>query len=183
MSFQQIQVNQATALVLVLEDGASDQYPQAEIYAPGSAVPSNVLDMSHLAKGRYEASWTPLATGEYIVLYLTYSDLGHTSVNTKYSRELDKLSAIDSDTVLANIIQMLLRILGLSQENTFRDNTTFDQCGQLLTARIRIFDSKANCDAATDGGSETTGLIATYTMTAVFEGTNKLKTYKVVREP
>jgi hypothetical protein len=183
MSFQQVQVNQATALVLVLEDGASDQYPQAEIYAPGSAVPSNVLDLPHLAKGRYEASWTPAVVGEYVVLYLTYSDGVHTSLNSRYSRELDKIEVIDSDTVLANIEQMLLRILGLSQENTFRDNTIFDQCGQLLGARIRIFDSKINCESATDGGGETTGLIATYTMTAEFEGVNKLKTYRVVREP
>jgi hypothetical protein len=137
----------------------------------------------HLAKGRYETSWTPTVTGEYVVLYLTYSDGLHTTINVRYSRELDKIEVIDSETVLDNIQQMLLRILGLSQENTFRDNTVFDACGQLLGARIRIFDSKANCEAATDGGSETTGLIATYTMVAEFEGTNKLKTYRVVREP
>jgi hypothetical protein len=74
------------------------------------------------------------------------------------------------------------RLLGLSHENAFIDNTVHDPDSQLLSARVRIFDSKANCDLATDGGSETTGLIATYTITTVYDGVNEFGTFKQVRD-
>jgi len=62
----------------------------------------------------------------------------------------------------------ILRTLGLLHENSYLDNTVYDENKNLLTARRRCFDSKANKDAATYGGSETTGLIATYTIEASY---------------
>ena len=78
---------------------------------------------------------------------------------------------------------LMRRVLGLNQENVFIDNTVYDNENQLVSSRVRIFDSKANCDAATDGGSETTGLIASYTQETGWEGLNKFSYYRQVMEP
>lgn len=79
---------------------------------------------------------------------------------------------------LTDVYDMLRRVLGLSQENIFIDNTVFGPNGQLIQSRVRIFDTEANCNAATDGGSETTGLLATYNQTTVWEAVNQFKTYR-----
>lgn len=76
-----------------------------------------------------------------------------------------------------------LRVLGLLNENAFTDNTAFDGNGQVTSMRVRLFNSKTNCDAASDGGNETTGLLHTYLVTAVYEGLNKLRTYKMTSVP
>jgi len=64
-----------------------------------------------------------------------------------------------------------LRIKGLSQENQFMDQTVYDSNSQLISARIRLYDSAAN--VGTDNG-----VIATYTVTSTYSGTN-LTNYKV----
>jgi hypothetical protein len=74
----------------------------------------------------------------------------------------------------------LNRTLGLLHENSYVDNTTYDASKNLLTARVRCFDTKANANAAKDGGSETTGLIATYSITA--EHSEAMDNYRMVRD-
>jgi len=61
--------------------------------------------------------------------------------------------------------------LGLVQENQSMDQMIYDANSQLISARIRLYDSAAN--VGTD-----TGVIATYTMTSTYSGT-ELATYKV----
>jgi hypothetical protein len=89
-----------------------------------------------------------------------------------------------SDGFVPEAIQVdLSRLLGLSHENSFLDNTSYDVTNpsQLLSGRLRIFDSRTNAEAATDGGSETTGLIATYLIDAAYEVTGQLASYRMVR--
>lgn len=81
-----------------------------------------------------------------------------------------------------DLTEIVGRVLGLSQENIFIDSTTYDPNSQLLTSRVRIFDTKAHCEAATDGGSETEGLLATYTQTTNWETINQFQTYRQVKE-
>ena len=76
---------------------------------------------------------------------------------------------------------MLLRVLGMVHENAFIDNTIHDIDGQLIAARVRIFDSKANVELATDGGAETTGLIAVYEMSTVYESKGQMGNYRMKR--
>lgn len=78
------------------------------------------------------------------------------------------------------------RLLGLSHENAFMDNIVNDESEipQLKEARLRCFDSAANAAAATAGGSETTGLVATYTIDAEYEGLNlPLTQYRMTLNP
>jgi len=83
---------------------------------------------------------------------------------------------------IEDVYSMTVRLLGLNKENIFVEETQYDGNGQLISARIRLFDSKANCDAATSGGSETTGLVATYTFTNVWENVNEFEYFKQVKE-
>jgi hypothetical protein len=129
-------------------------------------------------EGSYEADWTPGAVGEYNVIYTIYSDAPHTTL-ADYSKELDQIS-VRVDT-LEEIKAYVIRILGLTHENVFIDNTVYVDCGQLVSSRVRIFDSKAHADLATDGGSETLGLIATYIVTTTYEGPTYMATYKMVK--
>lgn len=90
-----------------------------------------------------------------------------------------------SSTIYTDITALAVqvtRVLGLEHENAFIDNTTYDDDGQLLSSRVRIFDSRANAEAAEDGGSETTGLIATYTVEAEYESVGKMKFYRMVKQ-
>ncbi len=60
------------------------------------------------------------------------------------------------------------RILGLLHQNAIIDNQVYTTAGQLESARLRVFDSSANVPS-TPGGSEVTGLLHQYTITAVYK--------------
>jgi hypothetical protein len=77
----------------------------------------------------------------------------------------------------------LLRTLGLVHENSVMDNTSFDTDNNLLSGRLRLYDSKTNADAAlaASPGIFNTGKLAEYAITASYVGKN-LKTYKVSLE-
>jgi hypothetical protein len=173
-------VNSPVRLIVNLDDGAENQYPQAEINAYGGTTPLAIVDLEHRAKGRYEGSWTPISTGNYSAQFFIYSDGAHTIQNIAYTQELEQLFITSSD--VDDLATAIIRLLGLNHENAFIDNTDFDAFGQLTSARIRLFDSKANAQLATDGGSETTGLIAVYTMSADYEGAGRMKSYRYVRD-
>ena len=165
---------------MILEDGNETQFPQAEIYAPGGTTPVVTLDLDHKAKGRYEANWTPSSVGPFSAHFFVYSDAGHSIENIIYVRAVEQIFV--SQTDVDDLAAAVVRLLGLNHENAFIDNTEFDAMSQLIACRIRLFDSKANAEAAADGDSYNTGLIATYTMEAVHEGAGKLKSYRYVRD-
>lgn len=166
-------------LVMILEDGNESQHPQAEIYAPGGIVPVSTVDLPHQVKGRYEGTWTPTSVGPFAAQFFVYSDAAHTVENIVYVRAVEQIFVTQSD--IDDLAAAVVRLLGLNHENAFIDDTEFDALSQLISCRIRIFDSRANAELAQDGDAFVTGLIATYTMEAVHEGAGKLKTYRYVK--
>ena len=70
------------------------------------------------------------------------------------------------------------RILGLLHHNAIVDNQAYDSNQQLTGARLRVFDDEANVPA-TPGGSETTGLIQEYAITAEYAGIGALTNYQL----
>jgi len=174
-------VGVAVPLVMVLTDGNELQYPQAEIYAPGGTVPLSTIDIDHKVRGRYEGSWTPSAVGAFSAHFFVYADAPHSVENIVYERAVEQIFVTQSD--VDDLAEAVIRLLGLNHENAFIDNTNFDVTNQLLSCRVRLFDSKANAEIAQDGDSYAVGLIATYTMEAVHEGVGKLKTYRYVKNP
>jgi hypothetical protein len=162
---------------MILEDGVEDQYPRAEIFQAGMAVPVATLDLPHVALGRYEASWTPASPGMYSAHFIVYSDPVHSVENITYTREIESVYVTDHSK--DDLAAMIVRILGLVHENAFIDNTVHDIDGQLVAARVRIFDSKDHVDLATDGGNETTGLVAVYEMVTSYESKGQMGSYKM----
>lgn len=177
-------VDTPVPLVVILDDGNTAQFPRATVYESGGTIPIQTLDLDHKGLGRYEVELTLTSVGVYSIVYIVYSDSGHTSINTDYTREAEQVLVLEhtiDDVYLqdTDILTRVTRVLGLSNENIFIDNTEFDSIGQLLISRIRLFDSTINLDLATDGGSESTGLLATYEVEAVYQGQSQPKTYKV----
>jgi hypothetical protein len=164
---------------MILEDGAEDQYPQAEIYAAGGVTPLTTLDLLHKVKGRYEAAWVPSSTGVFTAHFIVYSDVGHAAESIMYTREAEQMVVTVNDA--DDIALMMVRVLGLVHENVFIDNTVHDIHGQLVFARVRVFSSEAYVELATDGGTETDGLVATYEMSTVYEGQGLMGSYRMQR--
>lgn len=167
-------------IVMILEDGNETQHPRAFIFESGGTVPIATVDLLHKALGRYEADYTFSAVGVYSVTFIVYTDVARTIESIVYTREVEQVFVTQSN--VDDLAEAVVRLLGLNHENAFIDNTEFDGYEQLISCRIRLFDSKVNADAATDGDSYATGLIATYTMEAVHESAGKLKTYRYVRQ-
>jgi hypothetical protein len=185
MAAIEITIGETARLALVLADGDVAQYPRVKIYQPAVASPVATLNLGHVVEGMYETSWLPPATGTYHAVYTVYQDSGHTVLSDRYSKELDQL--IVRDDLEQQILTLVTRIeaevelLSLQDENSYIDNPVYDDCCQVLSSRIRVFDTKAHCEAATDGGSETLGLLATYQVVVDYEGPAKMKTYRKVR--
>jgi len=127
--------------------------------------------------GEYRISWTPNATGFWLVEVLIDYNL------QVWYEEYDVVDASQSE-----IYQMVARALGLVHENIFIDTTSYDADGQLVAARVRLFESKADVELATDGGQPPPAgtdpeHLAEYTIGITWEGTNRYKVFKQVLEP
>lgn len=173
-------IGEGVTLVLVMEDGKIGLYPQAEIYS--GATLEATIDLTDLGKGRYEGSWVPTTVGAFTSLFSVYQDASHTIELTPImiSREAEQIFVTQSG--LDDLAVMIVRLLGLNKENTYIDNTSYDGDSMLLTARLRVFDSKANAQAATEGGTGEAGTIAEYTVESNHYGPNKMRTYRMVKE-
>jgi hypothetical protein len=127
--------------------------------------------------GEYHLTWTPDTTGFWLVEVLIQYNL------QDWSGEYDVVDASQSD-----IYQMVRKALGLVHENIFIDSTVYDADGQLVTGRVRLFDSKADVGLATDGGEPPPGgtdpqHLAKYTIGVTWYGPNRYKIFKQVLEP
>ena len=103
---------------------------------------------------------------------LSLTDIGGTGFNSS----LHSLTAANA---------VMLRCLGMLHENAVMDIVQFDSVNDVMTnARLRLYDSKANANAAKAASptAYVTGLLAQYTVSATYTGAN-LSTYTVVREP
>lgn len=70
------------------------------------------------------------------------------------------------------------RVLGLLHQNAMVDNQVYDPNNQLTYARLRVFDDEANVPA-TPGGSETTGLLYEYNITAEYAGFGLVSNFNI----
>jgi hypothetical protein len=70
----------------------------------------------------------------------------------------------------------IIRLLGLTKENSVLDQTTFDSRNNLTGGRLRIFGSKSDAQAGVSP-------LAVYTIAATYaEGTANILTYSMVRD-
>lgn len=87
-----------TALLeLVLADGDTSRFPQAEIYDnAGVAIGASPVNLSHVADGLYQGTLTAPAVGGYSIIYLTYSDAGHTTLVANIERVSEHMRVTNS---------------------------------------------------------------------------------------
>ncbi len=169
-------------LNLLIEDGNDSLFPTVTVYFEDNPLPVAIEDLTHSADGNYFASWTPTVVGQYTAIYKIYIDAGHTIQAIQYGRSIDNIMVTEHnvDSSYNGIIEMLSRNLGLSNENAIIDNTSYDACNQLIGARVRCYDSSANANLATPGGSEVQGLIASYTVNATYNGSGLMEFMRTV---
>lgn len=75
------------------------------------------------------------------------------------------------------------RIVGMLHENSVLDMTTHDSANNMLSGRLRIYDTKTNALAAkaASPGDYMTGCMGQYSIVCTYQGTNLLS-YTMVRE-
>jgi hypothetical protein len=82
-----------------------------------------------------------------------------------------------SSTALAGLATSLARVLGLVHENIYQVHT-YDVNGNNTGSTVELYNSKANAQAH-DG---TTGIVAKYTLTAVYDASNLPTSHRMVRD-
>jgi len=120
--------------------------------------------ISELGSGNYRASFTLNTVGTwYIVIYhVLYFPWGKQGTIQVVGYDLDSIG------------DLITRTLGLTQENQYIDNTSYDSNDNLISCRIRIYNNKTK--VGTDSN-----IIATYLVTAGYTN-SLLDYYKVVRQ-
>jgi len=121
------------------------------------------VTISETVTGNYRATFTPNSVGIwYLVVYSTYFPWGKGDTIQVYNNDFDSLSDI------------IIRTLGLVQENHYIDNTIYDDDDNLTSCRIRLYDDSTKVGTASN-------VIATYLVTAGYTD-NLLDYYKVVKQ-
>lgn len=119
--------------------------------------------------GEYAVTFTPTSVGGWMVdLRVPYNE----------SEWYVQVDAVDETTT--DVYTLIRRALGLIHENHYIDETVYDANGQLESARVRLFDSAADVDLATDGGNSPPDPdpIAVYRVDVTWEGLNQYKVFK-----
>lgn len=156
-----ITTNEATTLAMVAADGRTDLYGRAVVYDSLGGVTATV-DLTHVAGGLYQASYTPTVSGYYQVVYRMYFDALRTQ---------DAGYEVQGETLdVSNFRTNIIRLLGLVHENALIDQTVYDGDGNLTSARVRLYDSAANAASASAASpaAYNTGKIAEWQVTATF---------------
>jgi hypothetical protein len=121
------------------------------LYDPtGAEVDGTKADFfTELGGGSYKYTFTPDSNGVWYVnvTHPTYFPWGKT----------DDIYVDTAD--MSEIYEIVRKTLGLVHHNMYIDNPTYDEHGNMISARVRIYDSAAN--VGTD-----TGVIETYLITA-----------------
>lgn len=154
-------------LQVAASDGRSDLFGRIRVIDSLGAVVAT-LSTTHVVDGLYGVSWTPSVEGYFSYLADLYFDAGFT-IPASYERLAE---TIEVDSQKTNI----LRVLGLMHQNAVLDNQSYTPQGQLLSARIRVYDTKANAQLASAGG-----LRFVYTVQATYNAT-ELTSYKILLE-
>jgi hypothetical protein len=84
-------------LELVLVDGDTSRFPQAEIYDDsGVAIGASPVDLSSVSGGLYQGTFVAPVVGNYSIVYITYSDVAHTIVVGNIERVAEHLRVTNS---------------------------------------------------------------------------------------
>jgi hypothetical protein len=154
-----------------------------KVWRDGSPFPLAVVVTEEDASGEYVVGYVPPGDGYWkIEIFVDYNKdiwiseviAGDGSIENIYATLQQIMDGgtglFDPATDSLHIMAAdLSRILGLLHHNAILDNQTYDANNQLISARLRVFDTAAHVPA-TPGGSETLGLLHEYTIEAEWDG-------------
>jgi hypothetical protein len=161
-------LGEAIPLQVQVGDGRTNLYPRAKLYdSSGSLL--NTLSLTHVDNGLYSILHTINSEGFFTVAYELFEDAGFMTPSADYDIESELIEANSDKT-------NILKIIGLTYDNSVLDGHFYDEEGFLLSVRVRNYDSKANAILA-----GATGLVNTWNIAATYSS-GRLNTYKVLRE-
>lgn len=82
---------------------------------------------------------------------------------------------LDLSVVTESLDSKIARVLGLLQENMRITDHQYDQNNNLISARVRLFPTPQDT-------LDITNQVATYTLTAAYDASNRLRDYRVLRD-
>ena len=134
----------------------------AHLFDPAGSISSIGVNISELGHGHYRASFIPSSIGMWmlIVYHSAYFPTGKSGSIQVFANDFDSITTL------------VTRILGLTQENFYIDNTSYDSNNNLTQSRIRIYSDEISVGTAND-------VIATYNMTSTFDGNGNMTDYTV----
>lgn len=157
--------NQTIPLEIVATDGRTDLYGRVYVF-DAVGTPVTTLDTTNIGNGLYLTSWTPVTEGFYSYVGQFFIDVGRT-IDAGYERDGEQISVDNT----------LQRLVGIHHENSVLDQQSYDVNKNLLSARLRQYDSKTNAQSA-----GATGLLHTWTINASYLA-GLLVDYRVYLEP
>ena len=160
-------LNEAIAVQMLASDGDTSLFGRFRVYDSGGTL-KTTINLPHLAEGLYGAEWTPDTEGHYGAVYELFFDSGRTNSAIDLFPKQGESIEVSSDKT------NITRLLGLVHDNAVLDQTNYNSDGRLVSARLRIYDTKTNAQAAGATGKLfeyaiatvfVAGLVNTYTMT------------------
>ncbi len=99
-----LKVGDAVPIALQIADGNEIQFPQAEVY-DNNGLHLITLSLSHSGDGLYQPSTPYLMPNKFFiqVVYIVYSNAGHTTESLVYLRDVDSFVKIDVDEFKADV--------------------------------------------------------------------------------
>ena len=159
--------NRPVPLHAIASDGASGLYCTAKIFdATGTQVAS--IPLTYTSNGLYVGAYTPTQVGVYTVLYQLFKDSARTQ-SAGYDQEAETIDVNDDRSNVA-------RILGLMYENSVFDQQVYNAQNNVVSGRIRAYDSKTNAELA---GPQ--GLLYTWAVNAVYNLNGQLTNFIIKR--
>lgn len=155
-------INEIVPLQILVSDGNDLLFGRVTIYDSLGALVTT-LDTNNFTEGLYSVNWTPNTEGYYSFIGELFSD----SLKT-IPASYDKVTELIEVSSQKNNI---LRLLGLVHQNSVVDNATYDPDGNLISSRLRCYDSAIN---AIPGGSS--GLLFEYEINATYSN-NMMTTF------
>jgi hypothetical protein len=159
-------LGEAVPIQVQISTGQSDLFGRAKVYNINGTLVLT-LSLPHIVGGLYGATHTFSGAGHYTVVYQLFRDASFI-IPSGFDIEAE---AIEANSDKTNIV----RILGLTHDNVRIDEQTYDAQNNLLTSRIRHYDTASNQAL---GGL--TGLLNTWQVTAVYTA-GFLSDYRVTR--
>ena len=147
------EVGDIVPVSLLLSDGSADLYPQVVVKDEGGVV-LTTLDLGHSGNGEYTpASSYLMPDAEYVkLIYVVYTDAGHTTEATDYPRDIDVITKISPNDYKADVSgiaaneTLIKQALALIGKNYRLKDVTRDSMGNMTSSTVVGYANSTDAD-------------------------------------